>query len=90
MKKANLHEAKTNLSKLVELVAKGQEVIICKADIPVAKLAAFDSNKKKRELGSWAGKVVIEDDFDILPDDFMGHFQLKTSLKIFHSLPLIK
>ncbi len=75
VKKANLHEAKTNLSKLVELAAKGQEIIICKAGIPVAKLVAIDTSNKKREPGAWEGKVTIEDDFDVLPDDFMGYFQ---------------
>ncbi len=75
MKKANLHEAKANLSKLVELVAKGQVVIICKAGIPVAKLIAIDIPKKERQPGVWAGKVTIEKDFDVLPDDFMGYFK---------------
>jgi antitoxin (DNA-binding transcriptional repressor) of toxin-antitoxin stability system len=66
---------KTNLSKLVQLVAKGQKVIIYKAGIPIAKLVAFDSSNKKREPGSWAEKVVIENNFDILPSNFMKHFQ---------------
>lgn len=75
LKKANLHEAKTNLSKLVELVTKGQEVIICRAGVPVAKLVAIDTTKKKREPGTWKGKITIEDDFDELPDDLMGYFE---------------
>ena len=41
MKKANLHEAKTHLSKLVDLALKGEEVVICKAGKPVAKLVAI-------------------------------------------------
>ncbi len=75
MKRANLHEAKTNLSKLVELVAQGEEVVICKAGIPVAKLVAIRSSKKQRKPGKWAGKVKIGKDFDILPDDFMEYFE---------------
>ena len=75
MKKAHLHEAKTHLSKLVELVANGQEVIICKAGVPVAKLVAIQSTKKKRTPGVWAGKVSIKKDFDTLPADFLGYFE---------------
>lgn len=75
MKKANLHEAKTNLSKLVELAIQGEEIIICKAGNPVARLVAIHAKKKNRRPGSWAGKVTIEKDFDALPRDFMRHFK---------------
>ena len=75
MKKANLHEAKTNLSKLVDLAAQGEEVIICKAGTPVAKLVAFRTTKKKRKSGAWAGKVTIANDFDVLPKEFMEYFK---------------
>jgi len=75
VKKANLHEAKTHLSKLIELVAQGHEVIICKAGLPVAKLVAFRQKKGKRKAGSWQGKVTIEKDFDSLPEDFMRNFK---------------
>lgn len=75
MKKANLHEAKTNLSKLVDLVSKGEEVIICKAGHPVAKLVAFSPKNESRKPGAWAGKVTIEKDFDKLPSDFMEYFK---------------
>jgi prevent-host-death family protein len=75
MKKTNLHDAKTNLSKLVELVAKGEEVIICKAGHPVAKLVAFRKKKKTRKPGAWQGKVKIAKDFDTLPSDFMEYFK---------------
>ena len=75
MKKANLHEAKTHLSKLVDLAAQGEEIIICKAGHPVAKLVQFRAKKSARKPGGWEGKVVIEKDFDTLPEDFMGHFK---------------
>jgi prevent-host-death family protein len=60
MKKANLHEAKTNLSKLVELAMQGEEIIICKAGHPVARLVAINATKKKRKPGGWVGKVKIK------------------------------
>ncbi len=75
MKKTNLHEAKTHLSKLIDMVLQGEEVIICKAGHPVAKLMPFIPEKKVRKPGAWAGKVTIRKDFDILPDDFMEHFK---------------
>ncbi|MCX5922052.1 MAG: type II toxin-antitoxin system Phd/YefM family antitoxin [Candidatus Dependentiae bacterium] len=75
MKKANLHEAKTNLSKLVELAARGEEVIICKAGQPVARLVAIHTKKKKRKPGDWVGQVKIKKDFDTLPEEFMEYFK---------------
>lgn len=70
MKKVNLHEAKANLSKLVELAAKGQGVIICRAGVPIAKLVAITMSGKKRKPGAWAGKVTIKKDFDLFPSEF--------------------
>lgn len=75
MKKANLHEAKTNLSKLVELALKGEEVFICKAGKPVAKLVALGKKKKTRKPGILKGKISIKKDFDELPEEFMEHFK---------------
>jgi prevent-host-death family protein len=75
MKKTNLHEAKTNLSKLVELVLQGEEVIICKAGKPVAKLVSISKKKKIRKPGALKGKITIKEDFDQLPDEFMEYFR---------------
>ncbi|OGB97760.1 antitoxin [candidate division TM6 bacterium RIFCSPHIGHO2_12_FULL_36_22] len=75
MKKTNLHEAKTSLSKLVDLASKGEEVIICKAGNPVAKLVAYKPDKINRKPGSWKGKVRIKKDFDTLPEEFMRNFK---------------
>lgn len=75
MERANLHEAKTNLSKLIDLVLKGEEVVICKAGNPVARLVPFREKKKKRVPGALKGKITIEKDFDKLPSDFMEYFK---------------
>ena len=64
MQMANIHEAKTNLSKLIEKVEKGNEVIIAKAGKPVAKLVAYKPKKELRKPGIWKGKVWISPDFD--------------------------
>jgi prevent-host-death family protein len=60
----NIHEAKTHLSRLLERVALGEEVIIAKAGKPVAKLVRVDKHRPLRKLGSAKGDFVVPDDFD--------------------------
>lgn len=60
----NIHQAKTNLSKLIEKTQKGEEVIIGKAGKPVAKLVGYKEKLKPRKFGLWKGKVWISEDFD--------------------------
>lgn len=60
----NIHEAKTHLSKLLERVALGEEVIIAKAGTPVAKLVPFDDQPQTRVFGSARGEFTVPDDFD--------------------------
>lgn len=64
MQIVNIHEAKTNLSKLIELTQAGQDVVIAKAGKPVAKLVEYKAKLKPRKLGLWKGKVWISDDFN--------------------------
>jgi len=59
----NIHEAKTNLSKLLERVVLGEEVIIAKAGKPVARLVAVHQ-PKTRIFGSAKGEFVVPDDFN--------------------------
>ena len=61
---ANIHQAKTNLSKLIEATLAGEEVIIARAGKPVAKLITFVPKKKERVPGIWKGKVWMSDDFN--------------------------
>lgn len=71
----NIHDAKTHLSRLLERVALGEEVIIAKAGKPVAKLVPIKSVVKKRKLGSAKGKFVVPDDFnDPLPKEIEDLF----------------
>lgn len=71
----NIHEAKTNLSKLLERVAVGEEVIIAKAGRPVAKLVPLSAEPKTRILGSAKGEFVVPDDFnDALPTEIEDLF----------------
>jgi prevent-host-death family protein len=60
----NIHEAKTHLSKLLERVALGEEVVIAKAGTPVAKLVPVSNQAKTRMIGSAKGEFVVPDDFD--------------------------
>ncbi len=60
----NVHEAKTNFSKLLERVALGEEVIIAKAGKPVARLVPFDQQPKTRIFGSAKGEFSVPDDFN--------------------------
>ncbi len=59
----NVHQAKTQLSKLLAKVALGEEVIIAKAGKPVAKLTLYQPSRKPRKPGLWKGKVWIPDNF---------------------------
>lgn len=60
----NIHYAKTNLSRLIEQILKGEELIIAKAGKPVAKLVAYKTTKKNRFPGALKGKIQIAKDFD--------------------------
>ena len=71
----NIHEAKTHLSRLLERVAPGEEVIIAKAGKPVAKLVPLDNQPKGRVLGSAEGEFTVPDDFnDPLPKEIEDLF----------------
>jgi len=71
----NMHEAKTQLSRLVERAAAGEEIIIARAGKPVARLVALNPRLKPREFGRMAGRIHIADDFDApLPDDVLRAF----------------
>ena len=64
----NIHEAKTQLSKLVEQAAKGESFIIAKAGKPMVKVVALDTpvGKQIRRLGFMAGQIKVPDDFDCM------------------------
>ena len=72
----NLYEAKTHLSQIVDRAAKGEEIVIAKAGVPLAKLVSVVRQKGKRRPGGWEGKVKIADDFDApLPAEFQAAFE---------------
>jgi len=70
-----MHEAKSQLSHLVERVAAGEEVVIAKAGRPVARLVPVQQHTQPRQLGAFAGQIQIRDDFDELPEDIRAAFE---------------
>ncbi len=74
MRLINMHEAKTNLSRIAEEVALGEEIIVAKAGKPKMKLVPIDKNKKIK-FGALKGKIKISDDFDSpLPETIINDF----------------
>jgi prevent-host-death family protein len=73
----NIYQAKTQLSKLVDLASSGTDVVIARAGRPVARLTALRSKgKRKYTLGLLEGKGWIADDFDApLPDEILAQFE---------------
>jgi len=59
----NMHEAKTNLSKLVEEAERGEDILLARAGKPVARLVALPP-PRQRQLGQWKGMVKMAADFD--------------------------
>ena len=76
MQIVNIHEAKTHLSRLLEQVAGGDEIIIAKAGKAVARLAPLAAAPKKRQLGLLKGTLNVPDDFDApLADSHLALFE---------------
>jgi prevent-host-death family protein len=74
MDQVNIHQAKTQLSRLLERVAAGEEIVIAKSGKPVAKLAPF--REVARRPGRLKGKIKIGRDFDApLPDALAAAFR---------------
>lgn len=70
-----VHEAKTNLSRLLRRVAGGEEVVITRGGEPVARLVPAQT-RRRRVLGRDAGRIVIADDFDApLPAEVLADFE---------------
>ena len=75
MKTVNMHEAKTHLSRLVEEVEGGAEVVIARAGKPVARLVPMEPAVAPRRPGLLRGRIVIAGNFDApLPPDVLAQF----------------
>ena len=75
MDTVNIHQAKTQLSRLIERVCAGEEIIIARSGKPVARLAPLEQ-KRPRRLGLLKGKIWVAKDFNApLPDDLLDLFE---------------
>jgi prevent-host-death family protein len=78
MQTVNIHAAKTHLSRLLDAVAGGEEILIARAGRPIARLVPLEGQAAppRRRLGLLAGQVTVPDDFDApLPEDILGSFE---------------
>jgi prevent-host-death family protein len=69
MTTVNIHEAKTQLSRLVEQAAGGEPFIIAKAGKPMVRVTAIDAPAEARRLGFLEGEIAVPDDFDSMGSD---------------------
>lgn len=68
MRTYNIHDAKTQLSKLVEMAAKGESFVIAKAGKPMVKVIALDTpeSSQMKRFGFMAGQIKVPDDFNTM------------------------
>jgi prevent-host-death family protein len=79
MTKVDIHQAKTQFSRLVALAAGGEEIIIAKAGQPVARLVPYQPKGVVRRPGTMRGKIRIKKNFDEpLPKDLLASFAGKS------------
>lgn len=74
----NIHEAKTQLSRIVERVEHGEEVTICRSGVPVARVVPIQGHARRRGRGMLRGRIDLAQDWDapelaeVIADDFEG------------------
>lgn len=79
METINIHRAKTQLSRLIERVNAGEEIVIAKAGRPVARLVPAGASVAPRTPGLMKGRIRVGKDFDApLPGDLLDAFEGKT------------
>jgi prevent-host-death family protein len=75
VKRVNIQEAKTHLSRLLEEAVAGEEIVIAKAGRPYVKLTPWQPDRAPRKLGGWEGQIWIADDFDETSPDVVRLFE---------------
>lgn len=77
MKKVNIYEAKASLSELIDRVAEGETVVVCRRNVPVAELRPLARpRRRKRPIGLARGSFAIPKAFfDPLPDEVVARFE---------------
>jgi prevent-host-death family protein len=76
MKPVTIHEAKTNLSKLIARAEAGEEIVIARGKDPVAKIVPIAKPKARRKFGSMKGLIKIDDRFfEPLPEEELRRWE---------------
>lgn len=75
MRTVTVDEAESQLSKILEEVEAGEQIVIARAGKPVAVLSPFRATTEPRRLGQFAGEVEIAIDFDQLPEGIRAGFE---------------
>lgn len=75
MKQINMHEAKSQLSKLGEMAWKGEKIVIAKAGKPYLDLIPHQSEGRERTPGRLKGQIEMAPDFDATPEDVIDSFE---------------
>lgn len=75
MAMVNIHEAKTHLSRLLQRVEEGEEIVIGPAGRPAARLVPYRQQRGRRQGGQWRGRATMAADFDELPDSIAAAFR---------------
>jgi len=65
----NVHYAKTHLSRLLQRVEAGEEIVLARAGKPIARIVPIDQPRAERTAGRWRGQIRVADDFDSPLDD---------------------
>lgn len=66
----SIHEAKTHFSRLVARAEQGEEIVVRRGAVPVAKIVAYHAPTTPRQPGTLKGAITIEPGFDDVPTDF--------------------
>ena len=76
MATVNIHDAKTNFSRLLKRVESGEEIVIAKAGKPVARIVPLSEKIGERKPGSAKGRIIVKKGFfESLPEDLLTEFE---------------
>jgi len=75
MIQVNMHEAKSQLSKLAEQVHQGETVVIAKSGKPYLDLVPHKETRVRRKPGRYKGQIQLSEDFNETPDDIISAFE---------------
>ena len=79
MIQVSIHEAKTQLSKIIDQACRGEEVVIAKAGTPVVRLTPIAPRPSRRQFGALSGKARVDQRFfEPLPEDELRAWELAT------------